>query len=288
MDGTLALYKGDTLLQSREISMASHTLSHSLFEVHEGDLPQLSVRAACQDGFQEDNQLVVSSDAGYILFVADDIPAPIRACVDANRVIQRKDRPDHADFPVAWADSVPAAGSAGIYVVRSPSSVQAAERILLTQHLYRNDQKRISMGYDLSAAFGSGLTGLSDRAVPLLTTSEGKIAAAVERFGEKASLFLDEGLFSEQSTVWKQPQFPELFQRWIELLYEYNGFRQKGEVIQRDPVYADLWTVDAGLAAEPQVPEPAGHAVSLYPWVLGLSLLFLGIETAAYYRGRIV
>ncbi len=212
---------------------------------------------------------------------------PIKACVDANRRIQQQDQSDRADITIACIDSVSKANSPGIYIVGHPVTAQAVEQIIPTQHLYENDPKRIAMGYDLFTALSPGLTELSDRAKPLLITPDGKIAAAIDQSTEKTFLFLDAGLLSEQSTVWKQPQFPEMFERWMELTCGENGMQNSAD-LQTGAVYSDLWTMDSGVMPEPQVPEFLGRGISLYPWVLMFTLVVLVLETIAYYRGVII
>ncbi|HML75703.1 MAG TPA: VWA domain-containing protein [Anaerohalosphaeraceae bacterium] len=287
IEAALEVYQGQTILQTKEISLVPHHLLQVSFDLGNQAPEELLVKLVYNDGFQQDNQLAANWDAQYRVFVTDDVPMPIKACVEANRRIQRQDRSEQADITIACIDSVSKANSSGIYIVGQPVTAQAVEQVVPTQHLYENDLKRIAMGYDMFTAFGPGLTELSDQAKPLLTTPDGKIAAAIDQTGEKSFLFLDAGLLSEQSTVWKQPQFPEMVERWMELTCGGNGMQNSAD-LHTGAVYSDLWTMDSGVMPKPQVPEYSARGISLYPWVLMFVLVALVLETIAYYRGVII
>jgi hypothetical protein len=127
---------------------------------------------------------------------------------------------------------------------------------------------------------GCVLTDLSENTTPLLTTEDGKILAA----SAGNSILFANSLFTDQSTFWKQPQFPELMQQIIESAFIGNSATSKSELTQA--AYANLWNI--GETKDAQLPADTQKPIPLYKYLIISALLLLCIEGFAFYKGVIV
>ncbi len=287
IQGTFELYENDVLLQKQDFSMPPNTVQRYSFMVDEPPAEKFVIRAVCKDDFAGDNDIIVIRHPGYKVYVAQDMPVPLKSCVDAGEFYFLGDSLENSDVSIIRATQQSKITNPTICLVADQGEPLASiSRIVPTAQLFSDENKRSSMGTDLYSVGGRGLSGLSVDATALLKTEDGRVLAAVDGSGSASIVYLAESLFSEQSTLWKQPQFPEIFKRFVDIVCD-NAAGRNAENRQVDPLYADLWNVDS--AAKLGTPaELPNHSVPLYRMILIAAALLLGIEMYSFYRGIIV
>ena len=288
LPATLELHDGETVLQKQELNLSPGTITHYSFEAENALVSRLSARLICEDRLTQDNVLSVAGGLGGSVYAADDIPVPLRLCLEANDGYRRSESPADAAMIIARYDSQTSLTASGVYLVSEGRPIEAVSRIIPTEHLFSDEDKRYLLGIELYIAGGNALAGLPEEAVPLLATEDGHLLAAAEQRDSVTVVWLAEALFQSQSTFWKQPQFPELCYGLLEHVADgRNASMQSFKKMQVSPDYANLWsagTVEpAGVSA-----EMAGRPVSLYRGILIAAMLLLIAEIIGYYRGVIV
>jgi hypothetical protein len=265
-NATLELYENNSLLQKQETSLTPDTIEQYTFAISNSLDNNLSAKLVCDDKFQNDNSINIPLDTARKIYIEPNAPAPIKFYIDANPSYKTVTSANDAD--------------ASISVIRNKQPVLSTSKIVPTQQLYADKNKRDSISTDLYVIGGCVLTDLSENTTPLLTTEDGKILAA----SAGNSILFANSLFTDQSTFWKQPQFPELMQQIIESAFIGNSATSKSELTQA--AYANLWNI--GETKDAQLPADTQKPIPLYKYLIISALLLLCIEGFAFYKGVIV
>jgi hypothetical protein len=283
--GVIELYENDILQQKQNISLSPDTIEQHTFIVRDATTKTFSAKLVCDDEFKNDNYITIQQDIGRRVYIAEDAPAPLKSYIDADTLYHRVNSPADADISIIQANGQTNLSAAKtIYIVGNGEPLVSAAKIIPTTQLYPDENKRDAIGNELYAIGGSSLNSLLRDAVPLLTTEDGKTLAAVDKKGQ---VYLADSLFADQATFWKQPQFPELMQRIMEVARGDDITGAKIESAKIEAEYANLWNIgtpdNSGMSAEPQK-----QPVPLYKYIIITVLLFLSFEIYAFYKGTIV
>jgi hypothetical protein len=283
--GVIELYENDILQQKQNISLSPDTVKQYTFTISSGTTKTLSAKLVCDDEFKKDNSITIQQDIGHRVYIAEDAPAPLKSYIDADSLYHRVNSPAYADISIIQANGLTDISVAKtIYILSNGEPLVSAEKIIPTAQLYPDENKKDAISNELYAIGGSSLNNLPQDAAPLLTTEDGKTLAAVCKKGQ---VYLADSLFADQATFWKQPQFPELMQRIMEVACGNNITDSKTKSAKIEAEYANLWNTgtpdNSGMSVEPQK-----QPVPLYKYIIITVLLFLGFEIYAFYKGTIV
>ncbi|HAL45217.1 MAG: hypothetical protein A2Y12_04550 [Planctomycetes bacterium GWF2_42_9] len=264
-NAVLELYENDNLLQKQDISLTPNTIEQYNFAIKNSSGNNLSAKLICDDKFQNDNSIIIPQDTARKIYLEPNAPAAIKFYIDANPSYKAVKSANDADVSIS--------------VIRNRQPVLSTSKIIPTEQLYADKNKRDSISNDLFVIGGCVLSDMSQNILPLLSTEDGKILAA----SEGNSILLANSLFTEQSTFWKQPQFPELMQQIIESAF-INNSAEKSELTQA--AYANLWNV--GEFKNLQIIADSQKPIPLYKYLIISALLLLCVEGYAFYKGVIV
>jgi hypothetical protein len=269
IEGELELYTDRTLLQKQSVELIANTIGQYSFVVSTAAEQNLSAKLVCNDKFQADNSIAVRKPAVRKIYIDANAPAALRFYIEADPLCQITQNTNDADLSIS--------------VLSGGVQIASAIKIIPTSQLYTDESKRNSVSSELFALGGSSLNNLPAGTVPLLTTEDGRILTALL----ENELIIADGLFAEQSTFWKQPQFPELMSRLIETAAKEKDDSTNTADQTAYSAYANLWNINT--TADAQLPADLQQKpLALYRYLIIAALILLGFEGYAFYKGVIV